>query len=86
LTNRTRLAAAGFAAVDVIDAAAPCLGGFRWHLAGWAGTERRAGLMKLPRSLAVAVASWLVARFFGLICRTYLLVSARKVVPCDLYQ
>lgn len=80
---RTRLAAAGFAAVDVIDATAACLGGFRRHLAGWAGTERRAGRMKLPRSLAVAVASWLVACFFGLICRTYLLVSARKAVPRD---
>ena len=39
--------------------------------------------MKLPRSLAVGAASWLVASFFGLICGTYLLVSARKVVPCD---
>jgi hypothetical protein len=37
-------------------------------------------------SLAATVASWLVACFFGLICRTYLLVSARKVVPCDLFR
>lgn len=78
---RSRFAAAGFSAVDVVDATAPCLGGFRQHLAGWAATEYRAGRMKLPRSLGVAIASRLVASFFGLICGTYLLVSARKAGP-----
>jgi MPBQ/MSBQ methyltransferase len=80
---RSRLVAAGFTAVDVVDATAPCLGGFRRHLAGWAGTEYRAGRMRLPRSLGVAVAARLIASFFGLICGTYLLVSARKALPRD---
>ena len=72
------LAAAGFVSIDVADATEPCLGGFRANLLRWASVERRAGRMKLPRSLVGAVIGKLLAGFFGLTCRTYLLVSARK--------
>jgi hypothetical protein len=43
-----------------------------------AGAERRAGRMKLSRSLAAAVICKLLAAFFGWSCKTYLLASARK--------
>jgi len=75
---RARLAAAGFVSIEVTDATEQCLGGFRANLARWAGAERRAGRMKLSRSLAAAVIGKLLAAFFGLSCKTYLLVSARK--------
>ena len=73
-----RLAAAGFVSVEVTDATGHCLGGFRANLARWAGAERRAGRMKLSRSLAAAVICKLLAVFFAWSCKTYLLVSARK--------
>jgi SAM-dependent methyltransferase len=73
-----RLAAAGFVSIEVTNATGHCLGGFRANLSRWAGAERRAGRMKLPRSLAAAVIGKLLAAFFGWSCKTYLLVSARK--------
>jgi MPBQ/MSBQ methyltransferase len=73
-----RLAAAGFVAIDVTDATATCLSGFRKNLGGWAGVEYRAGRMQLSRSLGTALLCRLLAAYFGLICRTYLLVSSRK--------
>src|SRR5215831_6542959 len=73
-----RLAAAGFVSIEVTDATDDCLGGFRANLARWPGAERRAGRMKLSRSLAAAVIGKLLAAFFGWSCKTYLLVSARK--------
>jgi MPBQ/MSBQ methyltransferase len=73
-----RLAAAGFVSIEVTDATGHCLGGFRANLARWAGAERRAGRMKLSRSLAAAVICKLLAAFFGRSCKIYLLVSARK--------
>jgi SAM-dependent methyltransferase len=75
---RARLAAAGFVSIEVTDATEHCLGGFRANLARWAGAERRAGRMKLSRSLAAAVICKLLAAFFGWSCKTYLLASARK--------
>ncbi len=78
-----RLAAAGFTVVEVTDATDLCLGGFCRNLAGWARAERRAARMKLPRSLATAVVARSLAWYFGLICRTYLLVSARKAVTSN---
>jgi MPBQ/MSBQ methyltransferase len=75
-----RLASAGFTAVDVTDATALCLGGFCRNLAGWARAERRAARMKWPRSLATAAVARLLAWYFGLVCETYLLVSARKAL------
>ena len=64
--------------IEVTNATGHCLGGFRANLARWAGVERRAGRMKLSRSLAAAVICKLLAAFFGWSCKTYLLVSARK--------
>jgi MPBQ/MSBQ methyltransferase len=73
-----RLATAGFTAIDVTDATHQCLGGFRANLRGWAAAERCAGRMRLSRSLAAAAICKLLAAFFALSCKTYLLVSARK--------
>jgi len=75
---RASLAAAGFVAIEVTDATGHCLGGFRANLARWAGAERRAGRMNLSQSLAAALIGNLLATFFGLACKAYLLVSARK--------
>jgi MPBQ/MSBQ methyltransferase len=75
---RARLAAAGFASIDVADATNDCLGGFRVNLARWAQVERLAGRMNLPRSLAAGTICKLLAGFFGLSCKTYLLVAALK--------
>src|SRR5262249_13358775 len=75
---RARLAAAGFVAIEVLDATDDCLGGFRANLARWPGAERRAGRMSLSRSFAAAVICKPLAAFFGWSCKTYLLVSARK--------
>ena len=75
---RARLAAAKFTSIDVTDTTGLCLGGFRENLAHWAGAEYRAGRMALWRSLGAALASKLVAAYLGLVCKTYLLVSARK--------
>lgn len=73
-----RLAEAGFVAVEMGNATAACLGGFRKNLGRWAGVEYRAGRMELSRSLVTALTCNLLAAYFGLICRTYLLVSSRK--------
>jgi SAM-dependent methyltransferase len=73
-----RLAATGFNDIDVMDATDSCLGGFRRNLVRWPAAERRAGRMKLSRSLGAALAFRVMASYFGLICRSYLLVSARK--------
>lgn len=75
---RARLAAAGFVSIDVTDATGLCVGGFRKNLARWPGAERRAGRMSLARSLGAAPVCKLLAAYFGRVCRTYLLVSARK--------
>ena len=75
---RARLAAAGFVSIDVTDATGVCLGGFRKNLSRWAGAERCAGSMKLSRSLGASLVGKLLAAGFGLTCKTYLLVSARK--------
>jgi 2-polyprenyl-3-methyl-5-hydroxy-6-metoxy-1,4-benzoquinol methylase len=75
---RVHLAAAGFVSIEVTDATDDCLGGFRANLARWAGAEHRAGRMKLLRSLATTAICELLAVFFRLSCKAYLLVSARK--------
>ena len=72
------LAASGFVSLEVTDATRACLGGFCANLRRWAGSERRAGRMTLPRSVAATAICGLLAVFFGLSCKTYLLVSARK--------
>ena len=75
---RERLAAAGFTRIDVQDATRACLGGFRRHLARWPASERRAGRMTLGRSIGASLVCWLLAGYFGLVCKSYLLVSAQK--------
>jgi hypothetical protein len=54
------------------------LGAFRRHLAGWPASERRRGRMKLGRSIAASLACRILSGYFGGICKTYLLASARK--------
>jgi SAM-dependent methyltransferase len=73
-----RLAAAGLVAIDVTDATSFCLGGFRKNLSRWPSAERRAGRMDLLQSLAAALICRLLAACIGMVCKTYLLVSARK--------
>ena len=73
-----RLAAAGLISIDVTDATSVCLGGFRKNLSRWPGAERRAGRMNLLQSLAAAPICSLLAACIGMVCKTYLLVSARK--------
>jgi ubiquinone/menaquinone biosynthesis C-methylase UbiE len=75
---RVRLAAAGFEAIDVEDATDACLGGFRRHLAGWPAAEHRRGRMPLAKSIGASVLSRMIAKYFGTVCKTYLLASARK--------
>jgi len=73
-----RLAAAGLVAIDVTDATSSCLDGFRKNLSGWPSAERRAGRMDLLQSLAAAPICALLAASIGMVCKSYLLVSARK--------
>lgn len=75
---RARLDAAGFEAADVHDATQACLGGFRRHLVRWPASERRSGRMKLGRSLGASLVSRTIARYLGIICKAYLIASARK--------
>jgi len=75
---RARFEAAGYGAIEVTDATDACLGAFHRNLAGWPGRERRAGRMKLSRSLGTGLVFRLLAAYFGLTCRSYLLVAARK--------
>jgi MPBQ/MSBQ methyltransferase len=73
-----RLAAAGLVAIDVTDATSFCLGGFRKNLSRWPSAERRAGRMDWLESLAAAPICGLLAACIGMVCKSYLLVSARK--------
>jgi ubiquinone/menaquinone biosynthesis C-methylase UbiE len=75
---RARLDAAGYEAIDVRDATQACLGGFRRHLARWPASERRGGRMKLGKSIGAALISRIIARYFGVVCKAYLMASARK--------
>ncbi len=77
-TYAERLRAARFEEVDVQDATAACLSAFRRHLSGWASAEHRAGRLRLSRSLGIGFLARMLAAYFGVICRDYLLVSARK--------
>lgn len=68
----------GFTSVIVEDATDDCLGGFRRNLVAWPALEHGKGAMNLTTRLASAPVCRLIAAYFGAICRTYLLVSARK--------
>jgi MPBQ/MSBQ methyltransferase len=72
------LKAAGFEDVNVRDATQACLGGFRTHLVRWPASEHRGGRMKLGKSMAASLLSRIIARYFGAVCKTYLIASARK--------
>jgi ubiquinone/menaquinone biosynthesis C-methylase UbiE len=73
-----RLEAAGFEAVRVQDATQACLGGFRRHLACWPASEHKSGRMTLGKSIGASLLSRIIARYFGAVCKTYLIASARK--------
>jgi MPBQ/MSBQ methyltransferase len=73
-----RLKAAGFEEVDVQDATQACLGGFRRHLARWPASEHKNGRMTLGKSIGASLLSRVIAGYFGVVCKTYLLASARK--------
>ncbi len=75
---RARFAAAGFENVSVQDATQACLAGFRRHLADWPSTERKRGRMNLGTSLVASALSGMIARYFWVVCKTYLIASARK--------
>jgi SAM-dependent methyltransferase len=77
---RQLLQAAGFADIDVQDETQACLGGFRRNLVHWPAAERRAGHIKLAKSIRTWLFCHLIAGYFGAICKTYVLVSGRKPV------
>jgi SAM-dependent methyltransferase len=75
---RNRMTAAGYVGVEVTDATTECLGGFCGNLRRYGDVERRAGRMRLLRSLGAGLVSRMIAGYFGAACKSYLLVSARK--------
>jgi MPBQ/MSBQ methyltransferase len=75
---RARFEAAGFEAIDVQDATQACLGGFRRHLPRWPASQRRRGRMKFWKSIGASLLSPIIAGYFGLVCKTYVMASARK--------
>jgi MPBQ/MSBQ methyltransferase len=75
---RARLEDSGFEGVDVQDATQACLSGFRRHLARWPLFERRGGRMKLGKTIMASLLSRVIAQYFGTVCKTYLIASARK--------
>ena len=74
----THLAAAGFVSIEVTDATGECLGGFCANLRHWAASERRSGRMGWSQSVIETVIHKLLAVFYALGCKAYLLVSAHK--------
>jgi len=75
---RSRLAAAGFEAVDVQDVTQACVGGFRRHVARWPAAERRGGRMSMGKSIVASVVAWAMGAYIGSVCSTYMTASARK--------
>ncbi len=75
---RSQLAVAGFESIDVLDATQVCLAGFRRHLARWPASERQRGRMKLGKSILASVLGATIAKYFGVVCKAYLIASARK--------
>ncbi|MFZ2103687.1 MAG: methyltransferase domain-containing protein [Oricola sp.] len=75
---RAGLEGAGFTDVEIRDETDACLNSFRRSLVAWPGAEYRAGRSKLDRRIATELVCRLVSGYFGLVCRTYLLVSAKK--------
>jgi len=77
-TYEARLAAAGFEEIAVEDVTKASVGGFRHHLSRWPGQQRRAGKMKLGKCVGASIICQGIAGYFGAVCKTYLLASARK--------
>lgn len=75
---RARMETAGFEGVNVQDVTQACLGGFRRHLARWPASEHHGGRMKLSKTIAASLLSAIIAQYFGIVCKTYLIASARK--------
>jgi len=75
---RKRLEDIGFETLEVRDATDVCLGEFRRHLANWPAAEHRRGHLSFRSSIPRSIACHLIAWYFGMTCKTYLLASARK--------
>jgi MPBQ/MSBQ methyltransferase len=81
-TYRARMETAGFEGVNVQDATQACLGGFRRHLVRWPASEHQGGRMKLGKTIAASLLSRIIAQYFTIVCKTYLIASARKpIIP-----
>ena len=75
---RAEFEAAGFESVDVLDATQACLRGFERHLARWPLSEHRSGRMGLAKAIAASAVSRGIGQYFRIVCKTYLIASARK--------
>jgi len=75
---RREFEAAGFENVDVLDATQACLRGFERHLGRWPLSEHRSGRMGLAKTIAASAISRGIAQYFRIVCKTYLIASARK--------
>ncbi len=75
---RRHLAVAGFVEIDLDDQTEACLGGFRRSLKGWPRSEYAAGRMVWPEKAIASGVCRILAGYFGLIAKTYLLIAARK--------
>ncbi len=75
---RAEFEAAGFESVDVLDATEACLRGFERHLARWPLSEHRNGRMGLAKAIAASAISRGIGQYFRIVCKAYLIASARK--------
>jgi MPBQ/MSBQ methyltransferase len=75
---RKQLQDAGFEAIDVQNATDVCLGEFRRYLANWPAAEHQRGQLSFRSSIPRSIVCHLIAGYFGLTCKSYLLASARK--------
>ena len=75
---RNQLDAVGFDKIEIWDATDACLVGFCRHLRRWPLNEYRSGRMKRFRSAATILFCGLLASYFRMICKTYLLTASQK--------
>ena len=57
------------------------LAGVREHLGRWPLSEHRSGRMGLAKTIAASAISRGIAQYFRIVCKTYLIASARKPMP-----
>ncbi len=81
-----QLDSAGFTDVRVEDATEVCLGGFRKYLARWPQSERRNGRMSFAKSVLASAGTRAFAAYFGVICKAYLMASARKPLKAAAFR